>query len=80
MSVKLRDPSFVRTTGRGKPKVQESTPIQHGYVCIVPRSFLRQDDRKGETEGTGKYANAIMVCIVPRSFLRQDDPEKKQSF
>ncbi|WP_313190165.1 hypothetical protein, partial [Sphingobacterium sp.] len=37
----FRDPSCIRTTGRGKPQVKESTPIQHGYVCVVPKSFLR---------------------------------------
>ncbi|MGX1753473.1 hypothetical protein [Sphingobacterium sp. NPDC055346] len=39
-------------------RLRTCTPIQHGYVYIVPRSFLRQDDSRG-TKVKGMYANTI---------------------
>ncbi|WP_313517042.1 hypothetical protein [Sphingobacterium sp.] len=45
MSVKLRDPSFVRTTGRGKPKLQESTPMQLWFALFRDPSFVRTTGR-----------------------------------
>ncbi|WP_185212519.1 hypothetical protein [Sphingobacterium mizutaii] len=39
-------------------RLRTCTPIQHGYVYIVPRSFLRQDDSRG-TKVNGLYANDI---------------------